>query len=305
MKVACIGAGNVGATVAQKVAEADLADVVMLDVVEGVSQGKALDLAQSGAVLDFGVKIIGTNEYADIAGASVVVVTAGFPRKPGMSRDDLLKANSEVITSVSQEIKKHAPEAIIIMVTNPLDVMACVAMQVTGFPRARVIGMAGMLDSARFRTFLAAELGVKPTDVSAMVLGGHGDSMVPLLSATTVGGVPVTDLIETTRLEEIVARTRTGGAEIVKLLGKGSAYYAPGASAFRMVETIVKDVKRVMPASVWAEGEYGIRDTFVGLPVLIGRRGVEKVLEMTLTDAEKADLVASADAVRETIAKLG
>lgn len=305
MKVACIGAGNVGATVAQKVAEADLADVVMLDVVEGVSQGKALDLAQSGAVLDFGVKIIGTNEYADIAGASVVVVTAGFPRKPGMSRDDLLKANSEVITSVSQEIKKHAPEAIIIMVTNPLDVMACVAMQVTGFPRARVIGMAGMLDSARFRTFLAAELGVKPTDVSAMVLGGHGDSMVPLLSATTVGGVPVTDLIETTRLEEIVARTRTGGAEIVKLLGKGSAYYAPGASAFRMVEAIVKDVKRVMPASVWAEGEYGIRDTFVGLPVLIGRRGVEKVLEMTLTDAEKADLVASADAVRETIAKLG
>ena len=304
MKVACIGAGNVGATVAQKVAEADLADVVMLDVVEGVSQGKALDLAQSGAVLDFGVKIIGTNEYADIAGASVVVVTAGFPRKPGMSRDDLLKANSEVITSVSQEIKKHAPEAIIIMVTNPLDVMACVAMQVTGFPRARVIGMAGMLDSARFRTFLAAELGVKPTDVSAMVLGGHGDSMVPLLSATTVGGVPVTDLIETTRLEEIVARTRTGGAEIVKLLGKGSAYYAPGASAFRMVEAIVKDVKRVMPASVWAEGEYGIRDTFVGLPVLIGRRGVEKVLE-TLTDAEKADLVASADAVRETIAKLG
>ena len=304
MKVAVIGAGNVGATVAQKIAEADLADVVMLDVMDGVPQGKALDLAQSGAVLDFGVKITGTTRYEDIAGADVVVVTAGFPRKPGMSRDDLVAANREVVAGAAREIKKHAPHSIIIMVTNPLDVMAWVAMTETGFPRERVIGMAGVLDTARFQTFLAAEIGVKPRDVAAMVLGGHGDTMVPLLSHTTISGVPVTQLISKTRLAEIVERTKNGGAEIVKLLGRGSAYYAPGASAFMMVEAIVKDVKRLVAASVWAQGEYGIRDTFVGLPVILGRRGVERILPMQLSADEQAALVKSADAVRETIAKL-
>jgi len=304
MKVAVIGAGNVGAAVARKTAESDLAEVVMLDIVEGVPQGKALDLAQSGAVLDFGVHITGTNDYADIRDAAVVVVTAGFPRKPGMSRDDLVEANQKVVSSVARQIKEYAADSIIVLVTNPLDVMAYVAMKETGFPRERVLGMAGVLDSARFRCFIAAELGVRPTDVSAMVLGGHGDSMVPLLSHTTVGGVPVSDLIPEGRLSEIVARTRTGGAEIVKLLGTGSAYYAPGASAFLMVETILKDVKRVLPASVWTQGEYGIRDTFVGLPVVIGRKGLERVIEMSLTDQEKSDLVRSADAVRKVIQKL-
>jgi len=304
MKVAVIGAGNVGAAVARKTAESDLAEVVMLDIVEGVPQGKALDLAQSGAVLDFGVHITGTNDYADIRDAAVVVVTAGFPRKPGMSRDDLVEANQKVVSSVARQIKEYAADSIIVLVTNPLDVMAYVAMTETGFPRERVLGMAGVLDSARFRCFIAAELGVRPTDVSAMVLGGHGDSMVPLLSHTTVGGVPVSDLIPEGRLSEIVARTRTGGAEIVKLLGTGSAYYAPGASAFLMVETILKDVKRVLPASVWTQGEYGIRDTFVGLPVVIGRKGLERVIEMSLTDQEKSDLVRSADAVRKVIQKL-
>ena len=304
MKVAVIGAGNVGATVAQKVAEAELAEVVMLDVIEGVPAGKALDLAQSGAVLDFGVKVTGTNDAADIAGASVVVVTAGLTRKPGMSRDDLLSANRDIVSSVAAQIKQHAPDSIVLMVTNPLDVMAYVAMKGTGFPRERVLGMAGVLDSARFRLFIARELAVKPKDVCTMVLGGHGDSMVPLLSHTTVGGVPVSDLIGARRLDEIVERTRTGGGEIVGLLGSGSAYYAPGASAYVMVEAMVKDLKRVVPASVWATGEYGIRDTFVGLPVLIGGSGLEKVIEMTLTDRERATLLKSAEAVRKQIEKL-
>ena len=304
MKVAVIGAGNVGATVAQNIVESDLADVVMLDVIDGVPQGKALDLAQSGAVLDFGVKVTGTTRYEDIAGSDVVVVTAGFPRKPGMSRDDLVAANREVGAGAAREIKKHAPGSIIIIVTNPLDVMAYVAMKETGFPPERVIGMAGILDSARFRAFLAAELGVRPADVSAMVLGGHGDTMVPVLSSTTVSGVPVEQLIGKERLKEIVERTRNGGAEIVKLLGRGSAFYAPGASAYLMVEAIVKDVKRLLPASIWAQGEYGIRDTFVGLPVVLGRKGVERVVEMKLTASEQAELAKSANAVREMIAKL-
>lgn len=304
MKVAVIGAGNVGATCAQKIAEADLAEVVMVDVLQGLPQGKALDLAQSGALLNFGVGVSGTNDFAEIADASVVVMTAGFARKPGMSRDDLLNANREVVSSVSAHIKKHAPDSILIMVTNPLDVMAYVAMKETGFPRERILGMAGVLDSARFRLFIATELGVRAADVSAMVLGGHGDGMVPLLSHTTVSGVPVTDLIAQDRLAEIVQRTRTGGAEIVKLLGKGSAYYAPGASAYLMVEAVVKDVRRVLPASVWAQGEYGIRDTFVGFPVVLGRGGLERVIEMSLSKEEKSDLVKSADAVRELIAKL-
>ena len=304
MKLAVIGAGNVGATVAQKVAEAELADVVMLDIAEGLPQGKALDLAQSGAVLGFGVDVRGANDYEDITGADVVVMTAGFPRKPGMSRDDLVSANREVVAGCARKIRDVAPGAVLIMVTNPLDVMAYVAMKETGFPRERVLGMAGVLDSARFRLFIARELDVKPADVSAMVLGGHGDSMVPLLSATTVGGVPVTDLIAKDRLAEIVERTRKGGGEIVKLLGKGSAYYAPGASAYRMTEAVIKDVRRLMPASVWAQGEYGIRDTFVGLPAVIGRNGLEKIIEMTLSDGEKKALAASADAVRAVIEKL-
>jgi malate dehydrogenase len=304
MKVAVIGAGNVGATVAERIAEADLADVVMLDVIQGVPQGKALDIAQSGAILDSGVKVTGTNDYRDIAGASVVVVTAGFPRKPGMSRDDLVVANRAVVASVAAQVRKHAPDSVVVMVTNPLDVMAYVAMKETGFPRERVMGMAGVLDSARFRFFIAAELGVKPADVSAMVLGGHGDSMVPLISHTTVGGVPVTDLVSRERLAEIVQRTRTGGTEIVTLLGKGSAYYGPGASAYLMVEAVVKDLRRVLPASVWAQGEYGIRDTFVGLPVVIGGNGVEKVVTMSLSEQELRDLHRSADGVRKEIQKL-
>lgn len=304
MKVAVIGAGNVGATVAERIAEVDLADVVMLDVIQGVPQGKALDISQSGPILDFGVKVTGTNDYRDIDGAAIVVVTAGFPRKPGMSRDDLVVANREVVASVAVEIRKHAPDSVVLMVTNPLDVMAYVAMKETGFPRERVLGMAGVLDSARFRSFIAAELGVKPADVSAMVLGGHGDSMVPLISHTTVGGVHVTDLVSTERLAAIVERTRTGGTEIVTLLGKGSAYYAPGASAYLMVEAVVKDLRRVLPASVWAQGEYGIRDTFVGLPVVIGRHGCEKVVTMSLSEQELRDLRRSGDEVRKEIQKL-
>jgi malate dehydrogenase len=304
MKVAVIGAGNVGATVAQRIVEAQLADVVMVDVVQGVPQGKALDLAQSGPILDSSVKVTGTNDYRDIAGASVVVVTAGFPRKPGMSRDDLVAANREVVAGIAGEIRKHAPDSVVIMVTNPLDIMSYVAMKETGFPRERVLGMAGVLDSARLRYFIAAELDVRPADVSAMVLGGHGDSMVPLISHTTVAGVPVRDLIRPERLAEIVQRTRTGGAEIVTLLGKGSAYYAPGASAYVMVEAVVKDLARVLPASVWTQGEYGIRDTFVGLPVVVGGKGIEKVVTMSLSDEELRDLRKSAGDVRKEIEKL-
>jgi malate dehydrogenase len=304
MKVAVIGSGNVGATVAQNVAEAALADLVMLDVIPGVPQGKALDLAQSGAVLGFGHGVTGTNDYKDIAGADVVVITAGLARKPGMSRDDLVAANRKIVGEVSRQVKAHAPNAVLIMVTNPLDVMCWVAMKETGFPRERVFGMAGVLDSARLRLFIARDVGVKPEDVFAMVLGGHGDTMVPVLSAATVGGVPVRDLVDAKRLDEIVARTRDGGAEINKLLGTASAYYAPGASAFLMVEAVVKDVKRLLPASVWAQGEYGLRDTFVGLPVVIGRKGVERVVEMTLSPEEKAALVKSAEAVRAMIGKL-
>jgi len=305
MKVAVIGAGNVGATVAQRIVEADLADVVMVDVIEGVPQGKALDLGQSGPILDSSVKVTGTNDYREIAGASVVVVTAGFPRKPGMSRDDLVAANRKVVAGVAAEIRKHAPDSVVIMVTNPLDTMAYIAMKETGFPRERVLGMAGVLDSARFRYFIAAELGVKAADVSAMVLGGHGDSMVPLISHTTVAGVPVRDLIAPERLAEIVQRTRTGGTEIVTLLGKGSAYYAPGASAYVMVEAVVKDLARVLPVSVWAQGEYGIRDTFVGLPAVIGGKGLEKVVVMSLSPEELRELRRSAEDVRKEIGKLG
>lgn len=304
MKLAVIGAGNVGATCAHSAALAGIDEIVLLDVVQGVPQGKALDLTQSGMLSGSSAHIVGTNDYADIAGAEVVVVTAGFARKPGMSRDDLVTANVNIIRSASAQIRKHAPESVLIMVTNPLDVMAYVAMKETGFPRRRVLGMAGVLDTARLCTFLAMELGVDVADVSAMVLGGHGDSMVPLMRLATVGGVPVGELIAGDRIEAIVSRTRTGGGEIVKLLGTGSAYYAPGASAFRMAECVLRGRRRVLPASVWCQGEYGIRDTFVGLPVVMGRGGLERVIETKLTSEEQAALVHSAEEVRTIISKL-
>ena len=304
MKLACIGAGHVGATAAGAALAAGVDEIVLLDIVEGVPQGKALDMMHSAAVGGFSGRIIGTNDYADVAGADVVIITAGFARKPGMSRDDLVAANSKIIRSVSARSAEHAPEAVFIMVTNPLDVMAYIAMTETGFPRERVLGMAGVLDSARLRTFVAMELDIDVRDVSAMVLGGHGDGMVPLIRLATVGGVPLTELIDPERLEAIIQRTRTGGGEIVKLLGSGSAYYAPGAAAFGMAECVLFGRRRILPASVWTEGEFGIADTFVGLPVEVGPNGLERVIEIDLSEEELSALRKSADAVRSVLAKL-
>ena len=304
MKLAVIGAGNVGASCAQCAVAAGIDEIVLLDVMPGVPQGKALDLQQSGALGGYCGHVKGTNDYADIGSADVVVVTAGFARKPGMSRDDLVAANAKVIREVSVRVKETAPDTVLIMVTNPLDAMAYVAMKETGFPRERVLGMAGVLDSARLRTFIAMELDVSAKDVSAMVLGGHGDSMVPLLRLATVGGVPVTSMVGKERLEAIVTRTRNGGGEIVKLLGTGSAYYAPGASAFQMAEAALKGKPTLIPASVWCQGEYGLRDVFVGVPVLIGKGGLLKIVETELRPEEQAALTRSAEEVRGIIAEL-
>lgn len=302
-KITVVGAGNVGATAAQRVAEKELArQVVLIDVVEGVPQGKGLDQWQSAPIEGFDSRIIGTNGYEESAGSGIYIVTAGIARKPGMSRDDLLNTNAGIVRQVSENIARVSPDAIIIMVSNPLDVMCYVAMQASGFPKERVVGMAGVLDTARYRAFLATEIGVSVEDIQAMVLGGHGDTMVPLISYTTVSGIPITQLIAKDKLDAIVQRTRGGGAEIVSYLKTGSAYYAPSAGAVQMAEAIVKDKKRILPCAAWLQGEYGFSDLFLGVPVLLGKGGVEKVLEVELTDDEKAALKASADAVLEPMA---
>jgi malate dehydrogenase len=299
-KITVVGAGNVGATTAQRIAEKALArTVVMVDVVEGVPQGKGLDQWESAPIEGFDTRVIGTNSYDDTANSDVIVVTAGIARKPGMSRDDLLNTNVGIVKQVSEQIKRTSPDAIVIMVSNPLDVMAYVALKVTGFARERVIGMAGVLDTARYRSFIAEALNVSVRDIQAMVLGGHGDTMVPLISYTTVSGIPVTQLMDAATLEAIVARTRTGGAEIVKHLKTGSAYYAPSAAAVQMCEAIVRDQKRVLPCAAWLDGEYGFSGLFLGVPCTLGRAGIERILEVELTSKERVELGRSADAVRE------
>ena len=299
-KITVVGAGNVGATAAQRIAEKELArTVVMVDVAEGVPQGKGLDQWQSAPIEGFDSRVIGTNGYDETAGSDIVVITAGIARKPGMSRDDLLNTNAGIVKSVSESIKQTSPNAIVIVVSNPLDVMAWVAKQVTGFPRERVIGMAGVLDTARYRAFLATALDVSVRDIQAMVLGGHGDTMVPLISYTTVSGIPITQLMDKATLDAIVDRTRNGGAEIVKFLKTGSAYYAPSSGAVQMVEAIVHDQKRILPCSAWLDGEYGMKGHFLGVPVKLGRNGIEKIYEVALTADERTALEKSAAAVLE------
>lgn len=298
-KITVVGAGNVGATAAQRIAEKHLArTVVMVDVVEGVPQGKALDQWQSGPVEGFDARVFGANDYELAVGSDLFVVTAGIARKPGMSRDDLVRTNAGIVRSVGEQIRRVAPDAIVIVVSNPLDVMCYVAMKASGFPRERVIGMAGVLDTARYRMFLAEALDVSVEDIQAMVLGGHGDTMVPLVSYTTVSGIPVTQLLPTDRLDAIVQRTRNGGAEIVAHLKTGSAYYAPSAAAVQMVEAIVLDRRRILPCAAWLTGEYGLQGVFCGVPCKLGRAGLERILEVALTDQERRDLHASAEAVR-------
>ena len=303
-KITVVGAGNVGATTAQRLAERNYADVVLVDIVEGMPQGKALDLNQSGPVVGYEPNLVGTNGYDETAGSDIVVITSGFPRQPGMSRDDLLAKNKEIVGGVADQVKDRSPDAIVIVVTNPLDAMCHVAYDATQFPRQRVIGMAGILDSARFRTFLAWELGVSVRDVTGFVLGGHGDTMVPVVSYTNVAGVPVRQKIADDRLEEIVQRTRDGGAEVVKLLQKGSAFYAPSAATAEMVDSIVFDQKRVLPCAALCQGEFGIDGLFVGVPVRLGAEGIEEIIEIDLDDAEKAELQSSADAVKELVEAL-
>ncbi len=304
-KVTVIGAGNVGATVAQRIAEAGLADVVLVDIIDGLPQGKGLDLAEAAPVVRHDAAVRGTNDYADTAGSDIVVVTSGLARQPGMSRDDLLAKNAGIVRSVVEQAAAASPDAVLIIVTNPLDAMCHVAMEASGFPRERVIGMAGVLDSARFRTFVAEELGVSVVDTSAFVLGGHGDTMVPLPRYSTVAGIPITDLLPAERIAALVERTANGGAEIVALLKSGSAYYAPAASTFEMVDSILRDRKRVLPCAAHLQGEYGVDGLFVGVPVVLGARGMERVLEITLRDDERAAFDRSAGAVRELVAKLG
>jgi malate dehydrogenase len=303
-KVTVIGAGNVGATAAQRIAEAGLADVVLIDIVEGLPQGKGLDLAEAAPVVGHDARVSGTNDYADTAGSDIVVVTSGLARQPGMSRDDLLAKNAGIVRSVVEQAVRHSPDAILVIVTNPLDAMCHVAMTASGFPRERVLGMAGVLDSARFRTFIAMELGVSVEDTHAFVLGGHGDTMVPLPRYSTVAGIPITELLSPERVEALVTRTANGGAEIVALLKAGSAYYAPAASTFEMVEAILRDRKRVLPCAVLLSGEYGVDGLFVGVPVVLGAGGMERVIEIRLTDDEAAAFQRSAGAVRELVAKL-
>ncbi len=300
-KVTVVGAGNVGANCALRLAEKELADVVLVDVIEGVPQGKALDLLQCGPVQDFDVLLTGANDYEPTANSDVVIITAGFPRKPGMSRDDLLMANFEIVRAATGQVAKYSPNAILIIVSNPLDAMCWTALKVSKFSKNRVIGMAGVLDSARFRTFLARELDVSAEDVTAVVLGGHGDTMVPLVRHTSVSGIPIAELLDAATIERLVDRTRNGGAEIVKYLKTGSAYYAPSAAAVQMAEAILKDKKRVLPCAVYLEGEYGIQGLFVGVPVKLGARGVEKVYELRLAADEQAQLKKSAAAVQELV----
>lgn len=306
-KITIVGAGNVGATCAHWCAAAELGDIVLLDVpmTENMPKGKALDLMQSSPIMGFDSNIIGTTSYDDSANSDVVVVTAGIARKPGMSRDDLLSTNAKIVTSVSEQIKQTSPNAIVIVVSNPLDAMVQRAFQVTGFGPQRVIGQAGVLDTARYRTFLAVELGVSVEDISALLMGGHGDTMVPMPSCTSVGGIPVTQLIAPARLAEIVQRTRDGGAEIVSLLKTGSAYYAPAAATAQMVEAIVRDKKRMVPCAAYCDKEYGVGGYYVGVPVILGAKGVEKIVELKLTASEQADFSKSVEAVKGLVATMG
>lgn len=303
-KVSVIGAGNVGATTAQRIAEAGLADVVLIDIVEGLPQGKGLDLAEAAPLVGHDARIVGTNDYAETAGSDIVVVTSGIARKPGMSRDELLATNAGIVRSVVEQAVAVSPKAILVVVTNPLDAMCHVAMRASGFPRERVIGMAGVLDSARFRTFIAMELGVSVEDTHAFVLGGHGDTMVPLPRYSTVAGVPITELLPPERIAALVERTANGGAEIVSLLKTGSAFYAPAAATFEMVEAILLDRKRVLPCAVYLQGEFGIRDLFVGVPCVLGAGGMERVFEIELNAEERAAFERSAAAVRDLVERL-
>ena len=300
-KITVVGAGNIGANCAMWIAAKELADVVLVDVVEGVPQGKGLDLLQAGPVNGCDVQVVGANDYAATANSDIVIITAGLARKPGMSRDDLLLTNYGIVKSITEEVVKHSPNCIIIVITNPLDAMAQTAYMVSGLPKERVIGMAGVLDSARFRTFIAQELNVSMENVTAVVLGGHGDTMVPLVRLSNVSGIPLTDLIEPAKLDAIVERTKNGGAEIVRHLKTGSAYYAPSASAVEMAESILKDKKKVLPCCTLLEGEYGINGIYVGVPCKLGAKGVEKIYELKLTADETAALHKSAGAVKELV----
>ena len=301
-KITIVGAGHVGATTAQRVAEKELArQVVLIDIIEGIPQGKGLDMWESAPIEGFDSRIVGSNDYAASEGSELFIVTAGIARKPGMSRDDLVNTNVQIVKSVSAEIKRYAPDSIVIVVSNPLDVMSWVAKEVTGFPRERVIGMAGVLDTARYRSFIAEALDVSVQDIQAMVLGGHGDTMVPLISYTTVSGIPVTQLMDRKALDAIVERTRKGGAEIVGYLKTGSAYYAPSAAATEMAESIARDKKRVLPCAAWMQGEYGIEGLYLGVPCKLGASGLEQILEVELSSKESVELRKSADAVRRTM----
>ncbi len=303
-KVTVVGSGHVGATAARRIATKELADVVLLDILEGVPQGKGLDMLEANPIEGSDARVLGTNDYADTAGSDIVIVTAGLARKPGMSRDDLLMKNHDIIKSVTENVVKYSPNTIIIPVTNPLDAMCQVVYRVSGFPRERVVGMAGILDSARMRSFIALELNVSVENTHAFVLGGHGDTMVPLPRYSTVAGIPITELMDAATIERIVKRTAGGGGEIVKLLGSGSAYYAPGSAVVEMVEAILKDKKKILPCAAFLQGEYGIRDLYVGVPVKLGARGMEEVVQITLTPDEQAALRKSADAVQELVSVL-
>jgi malate dehydrogenase len=305
-KISIIGAGNVGATTAHWCAAAELGDIVLLDIpqVGDMPKGKALDLMQASPIVGFDARIVGTNDYADTAGSQVVVITAGIARKPGMSRDDLLATNAKIVGSVAEQIKTTSPQAIIIVVSNPLDAMVQRVLAVSGFPHKRVLGQAGVLDTARYRTFLAMELGVSVEDISALLMGGHGDTMVPMPSCTSVGGIPITRLMDSRRLDEIVARTRAGGAEIVGLLKTGSAYYAPAAATAQMVEAIVRDKKRLIPCAAYCDKEYGVGGYYVGVPIILGAGGVERIIELELTPQERADFQKSIAAVKELVAAM-
>jgi malate dehydrogenase len=298
-KVTVIGAGNVGATAAQRLAEKQLCDVVLVDIVEGVPQGKALDLNEAAPIEKHDAHLTGANSYEETAGSDIIIITAGIPRKPGMSRDDLISTNAGIVKSVTQEVATLSPEAILIIVSNPLDAMCHVAFDAAGFPKERVIGMAGVLDSARFRAFISMELNVSVENTHAFVLGGHGDTMVPLPRYSTVAGIPITELMAQDRIDALVDRTRNGGAEIVGLLKTGSAYYAPASAAVEMAESILKDKKKILPCAAYLQGEYGQQDLFIGVPVKLGAKGVEGIIEITLTDDEKQALQKSADAVQE------
>lgn len=304
-KISVIGAGNVGATLVQRLAEAELSKyVTVVDILEGIPQGKALDILESAPVYGYDTRVLGSNTYDVIADSDIVVVTAGIARKPGMSRDDLLSTNAKIVTDVCNNIKKYAPNAMVIIVSNPLDAMCHVALKATGFPSERVFGMAGVLDSARYKTFIAEALDVSVEDIQGFVLGGHGDTMVPLPRYTTIAGIPLTDLMDEASINKIVDRARTGGAEIVGYLKTGSAFYAPSASVLEMIESIVKDKKKILPCAVYLTGQYGIKDLYVGVPVKLGKNGIEQVIEIKLTDAEKQQLKGSADAVQELVDSL-